>query len=128
MTDTVRTGARAPAMDRFSLPGLLRARETGVFLALVVLCLFLTFATDGFLTSVNLLNVGRQISLLGIMAVGTSRSELIVQLLHTELLVECKTWTPTGFLQLALPGQQALEIEHVGPQLTVAIGTALAAY
>ncbi len=70
MTDTVRTGARAPAMDRFSLPGLLRARETGVFLALVVLCLFLTFATDGFLTSVNLLNVGRQISLLGIMAVG----------------------------------------------------------
>ncbi|MFZ5671423.1 MAG: ABC transporter permease [Pseudomonadota bacterium] len=70
MTDTVRTGARAPAMDRISLPGLLRARETGVFLALVVLCLFLTFATDGFLTSVNLLNVGRQISLLGIMAVG----------------------------------------------------------
>lgn len=70
MTDTVRTGARAPAIDRFSLPGLLRARETGVFLALVVLCLFLTFATDGFLTSVNLLNVGRQISLLGIMAVG----------------------------------------------------------
>lgn len=70
MTDTVRTGARAPAMDRLSLPGLLRARETGVFLALVVLCLFLTFATDGFLTSVNLLNVGRQISLLGIMAVG----------------------------------------------------------
>lgn len=70
MTDTVRTGARAPAIDRYSLPGLLRARETGVFLALVVLCLFLTFATDGFLTSVNLLNVGRQISLLGIMAVG----------------------------------------------------------
>ncbi|QIG50281.1 ABC transporter permease [Nordella sp. HKS 07] len=70
MTDTVGTGARAPAMDRFSLPGLLRARETGVFLALVVLCLFLTFATDGFLTSVNLLNVGRQVSLLGIMAIG----------------------------------------------------------
>lgn len=70
MTDTVRTGARAPAIDRFSLSSLLRARETGVFLALVALCLFLTFATDGFLTSINLLNVGRQISLLGIMAVG----------------------------------------------------------
>lgn len=70
MTDTVRTGARAPAMDRFSFSGLLRARETGVFLALIALCLFLTVATDGFLTSVNLLNVGRQISLLGIMAVG----------------------------------------------------------
>ena len=40
------------------------------FSALAALCLFLTFATDGFLTSLNLLNVGRQISLLGIMAVG----------------------------------------------------------
>ena len=70
MAEAVRTGARAPAMDRFSLSRLLRARETGVFLALLVLCLFLSFATDGFLTSLNLLNVGRQISLLGIMAVG----------------------------------------------------------
>jgi ribose transport system permease protein len=70
MADTVGTGARAPAMDRFSMSRLLRARETGVFVALVALCLFLAFATDGFLTSVNLLNIGRQISLLGIMAVG----------------------------------------------------------
>ena len=70
MADAVRTGARAPATDRFSPSRLLRARETGVFLALVVLCLFLSFATDGFLTSTNLLNVGRQVSLLGIMAVG----------------------------------------------------------
>lgn len=59
---------------------------------------------------------------------GTSRSELLVQMLHQELLVECKTWSPTGFLQMALPAQQALELEHVGPQLTVAIGTALSAY
>jgi hypothetical protein len=29
---------------------------------------------------------------------------------------------------MALPGQQAVEIEHVGPQLTVAIGAALAAF
>ena len=57
-------------MDRFSLARLLRAREAGVFIALVVLCVFLSFATDSFLTSPNLLNVGRQISLLGIMAVG----------------------------------------------------------
>jgi ribose transport system permease protein len=70
MADAVRSGARAPAMDRFSLGRLLRAREAGVFIALLVLCLFLSFATDGFLTSANLLNVGRQISLLGIMAVG----------------------------------------------------------
>jgi ribose transport system permease protein len=70
MADAVRSGARAPAMDRFSVARLLRAREAGVFIALLVLCLFLSFATDGFLTSLNLLNVGRQISLLGIMAVG----------------------------------------------------------
>lgn len=70
MAQAVRTGARAPATDRFTLARLLRAREAGVFIALLVLCLFLSFATDGFLTSLNLLNVGRQISLLGIMAVG----------------------------------------------------------
>lgn len=72
MAETVRTGARAPApaIDRLSIARLLRAREAGVFIALLVLCLFLSFATDGFLTSLNLLNVGRQISLLGIMAVG----------------------------------------------------------
>jgi ribose transport system permease protein len=70
MIDTVRTGARAPAIDRLSLARLLRAREAGVFIALLVLCIFLSFATEGFLTSMNLLNVGRQISLLGIMAVG----------------------------------------------------------
>ena len=63
--------SRRARPDRYrSLSRLLRARETGVFLALLALCLFLSFATDGFLTSLNLLNVGRQISLLGIMAVG----------------------------------------------------------
>jgi ribose transport system permease protein len=49
---------------------LIAARETGVLLALLVICVFLTFTTDSFLTVRNLLNVGRQISLLGIMAVG----------------------------------------------------------
>ena len=58
---------------------------------------------------------------------GTAQSEMIMQLLHAELIVECKAWNPTTSLQLALPGQQAVEIEHVGPQLTVAIGAALAA-
>ena len=59
---------------------------------------------------------------------GSARSEMILQMLHSELMAECKTWSPTGFLQLALPGQQAVEVEHIGPQLTVAIGTALAAF
>jgi type IV pilus assembly protein PilM len=59
---------------------------------------------------------------------GSTRSEMIIKMLHSEILADCKTWNPTSFLQLALPGQQAVEIDHVGPQLTVAIGTALAAY
>ncbi|HEX9046313.1 MAG TPA: pilus assembly protein PilM [Verrucomicrobiae bacterium] len=58
----------------------------------------------------------------------SARSDMISQMLHGELLLECKTWNPTGFLQLALPGQQAVEVEHIGPQLTVAIGAALAAF
>jgi type IV pilus assembly protein PilM len=57
----------------------------------------------------------------------SARSDMILQILHSELLLECKTWNPTGFLQLALPGQQAVEVDHLGPQLTVVIGAALAA-
>lgn len=49
---------------------LLSARETGVFIALLLMGIFLSQATPAFLTVRNLLNVGRQISLLGIMAVG----------------------------------------------------------
>lgn len=51
---------------------LLSAREAGVFIALVLMCVFLSVTTDTFLSSRNLLNVGRQVSLLGIMAVGMS--------------------------------------------------------
>jgi len=58
---------------------------------------------------------------------GPSRSEFIVQRLHQELMVECKMLNPGSFLQLELPPQQAAEIEQVAPQLTVALGAALAA-
>lgn len=56
-----------------------------------------------------------------------AKSEMFLEMLHTEMIAECKTWNPAAFLHLALPGQQAVEIEHVGPQLGVAIGAALAA-
>ena len=58
---------------------------------------------------------------------GSSRSEFIVQKLQQELMVECKVFNPTTFLQLQLPPQQTAEIEQVAPQLTVALGAALAA-
>ncbi len=58
---------------------------------------------------------------------GSAQSSMILQLLQTEIIVGCEVWNPTGFLQMTLPGQQAAEIEHIGPQLTVAVGAALAA-
>ena len=59
---------------------------------------------------------------------GSTRSEFILQMLHGGLAAECEVWNPTTFLQLELPGQQAVEIEHVASQLTVAIGAAMAAF
>jgi ribose transport system permease protein len=65
MSETSEPQGRALDLGR-----VLAMREMGVLLALLALCAFLAVATDGFLTQVNLLNVGRQVSLLGIMAVG----------------------------------------------------------
>ncbi len=49
---------------------LFSAREAGVLVALLLMCLILWQASPAFLTVRNLLNVGRQISMLGIMAIG----------------------------------------------------------
>ena len=57
-----------------------------------------------------------------------AKSEMFLEMLRMEMIAECKMWNPATFLQLALPGQQAVEIEHIGPQLGVAIGAALAAF
>ncbi len=62
-------GHIAPARAN-RLRQLLGARETGVFVALLIMCVFLSLTSPVFLDVQNLLNVGRQISLLGIMAVG----------------------------------------------------------
>ena len=59
---------------------------------------------------------------------GSARSEFIIQMLQSELMAECKTWNPTSFLELALPPQQATEVDAVAPQLTVAVGAAMAAF
>lgn len=58
---------------------------------------------------------------------GSARSDFIVQTLRREIGVECKTWNPVAGLQLALAPAQTAEIEHVAPQLSVAIGAALTA-
>ena len=53
---------------------------------------------------------------------GSARSDVILEILQTELMVECKRWNPACFLQQALPSDQVAEMEQVGPQLAVAIG------
>ena len=58
---------------------------------------------------------------------GSARSDYIIQILQTELMVPCASWNPTGFLSMVLPPQQMGEVEQIAPQLTVAIGAALAA-
>src|SRR6266403_4239970 len=55
---------------------------------------------------------------------GSASSEFIIQALQTELMVDCKTWNPLSFLQMGLPPQQRGEIDHVAPQLSVAVGSA----
>lgn len=57
----------------------------------------------------------------------TSSSESIRQLLQTELMGECKAWNPATSLHPALSPQQLADLDNVAPQLTVAIGGALAA-
>jgi type IV pilus assembly protein PilM len=54
-------------------------------------------------------------------------SDCIVQRLQQELMLECRLLSPMAFLQNELSGQKAAEIEQVAPQLTVALGAALAA-
>jgi type IV pilus assembly protein PilM len=57
----------------------------------------------------------------------STRSEIILQVLQAQLMVECKVWDPTTHLRMNLPPSQAAEIEQVAPQLAVAIGAGLAA-
>lgn len=59
---------------------------------------------------------------------GSARSEFIMKVLETELVVPCKSWSPVSSLQLSLPPAQVSEVEHVGTQLTVAIGAAAVAF
>ena len=58
---------------------------------------------------------------------GSSRSEPIMRTLQQELMIECKILNPSTFLEMELPPQQMKEIEQVAPQLTIALGAALAA-
>ena len=66
MTDAAAAGGRAASGAR----GFLRQREASVALMIVAVIVFLTFANEFFLTPRNLLNVGRQASVVAIVALG----------------------------------------------------------
>lgn len=62
----------APADEgrRRFMPSALLSGSTGPLMGLIALCVFLSFATDSFLSIRNFLNILDQITVLGIMAVG----------------------------------------------------------
>jgi type IV pilus assembly protein PilM len=59
---------------------------------------------------------------------GSAKSDFILQALQAELMADCKLWNPLTFLQTELPPVQAAELDHVAPQLAVAVGAAIAAF
>ena len=59
---------------------------------------------------------------------GSARCELIIQALQTELMLPCKSWNSARVLHMSLPPEKLGEVEQVAPQLTVAIGAAIAAF
>jgi ribose transport system permease protein len=57
-------------------------KRYGIFLVLLVLLIFFSVTSDHFLVSTNLLNVARQVSMLGIAAVGFAFVLLLVVLTY----------------------------------------------
>src|SRR5439155_19334294 len=62
--------AESPAASASRLQSVRRMRELGILLATVLMFVALSVATSKFLTTTNVLNVARQISLLAIVACG----------------------------------------------------------
>jgi len=62
------------------------------------------------------------------MSGGSARSQFIIETLQSELMVPSQQWNPTSFMTLSLPPQQMAELEQSAPQLTVAVGGAMAAF
>ena len=62
------------------------------------------------------------------MSGGSARSPFVIETLQNELMVPSQIWNPTGFMTMGLPPMQMAEIEQSAPQLTVAVGGAMAAF
>ncbi len=102
---------RARLSQFFSLSG-----ATGPLIGLILLCVFLSFATDAFLSFRNFLNIADQITVLGIMAVGMT---FVILIGGIDLSVG-------SVMALAMMVLGYLNVE-AGMSMTVAIGGALIA-
>jgi type IV pilus assembly protein PilM len=58
---------------------------------------------------------------------GTAQSDLVREILESELMVPCEKWDPTVGLHEGASAQQAAEMANVAPQFAVAVGAALGA-
>jgi Tfp pilus assembly PilM family ATPase len=84
----------------------------------------LTFAREvdasvGFYTS----QFERHISQLFVSG-GTARSQLVLQMLESELTYSCEGWNLQRYLTTELPDQRLRELEYELPQLVIAVGCA----
>lgn len=59
---------------------------------------------------------------------GSARSALVVRTLQAELIVPCKVWSAAKGLRLSLPPEKMAEVDQVAPQLSVAVGAAVASF
>lgn len=59
---------------------------------------------------------------------GAARNDIIVQALQNMLMVPCKSWNPTKFLQVSVPPDKQGEVDQFAPQLSVALGSAAASF
>lgn len=78
MTNTVLAGpAQGPMASHFRR--LLLTREAGVFAALLILCIVFASMSPVFISSRNLVNLLRQVSLLGVMSIGATYVLIIAE-------------------------------------------------
>jgi type IV pilus assembly protein PilM len=59
---------------------------------------------------------------------GGARSEFFVRTLQADLMLPCTNWNPTTSLNIAVPEQQAGEVDQIASQLTVALGAAASSF
>lgn len=57
-----------------------------------------------------------------------ARSEHILQVLQSELMVPCASWSPVAGLRPSLPANQLAGLEASASQLSVAVGAALSMF